>query len=163
MFRFIISLSIFLLSINSIAMSHHSGHSMNTNVEAISIKDPWIRAMPPKALSTAAFMIIENNMNQGVELVSANIEGVKSVELHKTIADGNVMKMVKQDSMPIGPKSSLTLKPKSWHIMMIGLNKDFPEGSRHQLQLNFSNGNELIIPVTVQKRMGSMKPMHHMH
>jgi len=47
--------------------------------------------------------------------------------------------------------------------VMIGLNKDFPEGSRHQLQLNFSNGNELIIPVTVQKRMGSMKPMHHMH
>ena len=58
---------------------------------SIDIEDAWIRAMPPKAMSTAAFMKITNKFPNEVKLLSVDIDGVQSVELHKTVSDGKVI------------------------------------------------------------------------
>jgi copper(I)-binding protein len=130
------------------------------NNYSIDIEDAWIRAMPPKAMSTAAFMKITNKLPNEVKLISADIDGAQSVELHKTVTDGKVMKMVKQSYIPLPANSSIILKPGSWHIMMIGLEKQFSEGSVHQIQLNFDNGFTQNIKIRVKKHQIQM--MHHM-
>jgi copper(I)-binding protein len=111
-------------------------------------------------MSTAAFMKITNKFPNEVKLISVDIDGVQSVELHKTMSDGKVMRMVKQSHIPLPANSSLVLKPGSWHIMMIGLEKQFPEGSIHQVQLNFDNGFKQNIKIKVKKHQIQM--MHHM-
>jgi len=145
---------LFIFFISPISMTYANNYS-------IDIEDAWIRAMPSKAMSTAAFMKITNKLPNEVKLISADIDGVQSVELHKTISDGKVMKMVKQSYIPLPANSSIVLKPGSWHIMMIGLEKQFSEGSVHQIQLNFDNGFTQNIKIRVKKHQ--KKYMHHMH
>lgn len=144
---------LFIFFISPISMTYANNYS-------IDIEDAWIRAMPSKAMSTAAFMKITNKLPNEVKLISADIDGVQSVELHKTMSDGKVMRMVKQSHIPLPANSSLVLKPGSWHIMMIGLEKQFPEGSVHQVQLNFDNGFKQNIKIRVKKHQIQM--MHHM-
>ena len=144
---------LFIFFISPISMTYANNY-------LIDIEDAWIRAMPPKAMSTAAFMKITNKLPNEVKLISADIDGVQSVELHKTVTDGKVMKMVKQSYILLPANSSLVLKPGSWHIMMIGLEKQFPEGSVHQVQLNFDNGFKQNIKIKVKKHQIQM--MHHM-
>ena len=144
---------LFIFFISPISMTYANNYS-------IDIEDAWIRAMPSKAMSTAAFMKITNKFPNEVKLISVDINGVQSVELHKTMSDGKVMRMVKQSHIPLPANSSLVLKPGSWHIMMIGLEKQFPEGSVHQVQLNFDNGFKQNIKIKVKKHQIQM--MHHM-
>src|SRR6056300_135041 len=144
---------LFIFFISPISMTYANNY-------LIDIEDAWIRAMPPKAMSTAAFMKITNKLPNEVKLISADIDGVQSVELHKTVTDGKVMKMVKQSYIPLPANSSIVLKPGSWHIMMIGLEKQFSEGSVHQIQLNFDNGFTQNIKIKVKKHQIQM--MHHM-
>jgi len=144
---------LFIFFISPISMTYANNYS-------IDIEDAWIRAMPSKAMSTAAFMKITNKFPNEVKLISVDINGVQSVELHKTMSDGKVMRMVKQSNIPLPANSSLVLKPGSWHIMMIGLEKQFPEGSVHQVQLNFDNGFKQNIKIKVKKHQIQM--MHHM-
>jgi len=144
---------LFIFFISPISMTYANNYS-------IDIEDAWIRAMPSKAMSTAAFMKITNKLPNEVKLISADIDGVQSVELHKTMSDGKVMRMVKQSHIPLPANSSLVLKPGSWHIMMIGLEKQFPEGSVHQVQLNFDKGFKQNIKIKVKKHQIQM--MHHM-
>ena len=143
----------FIIFISHISMTYAKNYS-------IDIEDAWIRAMPSKAMATAAFMKITNKFPNEVKLISVDIDGVQSVELHKTMSDGKVMRMVKQSHIPLPANSSLVLKPGSWHIMMIGLEKQFPEGSVHQVQLNFDNGFKQNIKIKVKKHQIQM--MHHM-
>ena len=143
----------FIIFISPISMAYANKYS-------IDIEDAWIRAMPSKAMSTAAFMKITNKLPNEVKLLSVDIDGVQSVELHKTVSDGKVMKMVKQSHIPLPANSSIVLKPGSWHVMMIGLEKQFPEGSVHQVQLNFDNGFKQNIKIKVKKHQ--KKLMHHM-
>jgi len=145
---------LFIFFISPISMTYANNYS-------IDIEDAWIRAMPSKAMSTAAFMKITNKLPNEVKLISADIDGVQSVELHKTMSDGKVMKMVKQSYIPLPANSSIVLKPGSWHIMMIGLEKQFSEGSVHQIQLKFDNGFTQNIKIRVKKHQ--KKYMHHMH
>jgi copper(I)-binding protein len=49
----------------------------------------------------------------------SSVKDYKRLELHKTVFQGGMMKMIKQDFMSIPAHSKLTLKPGSWHIMMI--------------------------------------------
>ena len=144
---------LFIFFISPISMTYANNYS-------IDIEDAWIRAMPSKAMSTAAFMKITNKFPNEVKLISVDIDGVQSVELHKTVSDGKVMRMVKQSHIPLPANSSLVLKPGSWHVMMIGLEKQFPEGSVHQVQLNFDNGFKQNIKIKVKKQQTQM--MHHM-
>ena len=144
---------LFIFFISPISMTYANNYS-------IDIEDAWIRAMPSKAMSTAAFMKITNKLPNEVKLISADIDGVQSVELHKTMSDGKVMRMVKQSHIPLLANSSIVLKPGSWHIMMIGLEKQFSEGSVHQIQLNFDNGFTQNIKIRVKKHQ--KKYMHHM-
>ena len=143
----------FIIFISPISMTYAKNYS-------IDIEDAWIRAMPSKAMATAAFMKITNTFPNEVKLISVDIDGVQSVELHKTMSDGKVMRMVKQSHIPLPANSSLVLKPGSWHIMMIGLEKQFSEGSVHQVQLNFDNGFKQNIKIKVKKHQIQM--MHHM-
>jgi hypothetical protein len=48
-----------------------------------------------------AFMEISNHSDSDIKLLSANTKGYKRLELHKTVSQDGMMKMIKQDCMPI--------------------------------------------------------------
>lgn len=135
--------------------------SLFANAE-IFIKDAWVRAAPPNTPALAAFMKIHNASNEDVKLLSAHTDGYARVELHRTIKQDDVMKMVKQEFMPIAPHKTLTLKPGSWHIMLIKPESVPKKDEIVMLTLNFSDGSEQTVSAVVKKGKKMMhKMMHH--
>ncbi|BBB23539.1 conserved hypothetical protein [Isorropodon fossajaponicum endosymbiont JTNG4] len=123
----------------------------------ITIHNPWIRSAPPNAPTLGAFMEIHNNSNHNIKLLSANTSGYKRLELHKTEHKNGMMKMIKQDFMPILAHSKLTLKPGSWHIMMVSPELVPSEGDFVMIKLAFDNGLSTTLRAKVRKGNMTMK------
>ena len=99
----------------------------------------------PNNNMSAAFGKIENLSDETITLNSAYSDISNATELHHTTSDSNgISKMQKVDFFAIEPKSSLILKPKSYHIMFIGLKSALKAGNSATLELKFAKNGEAI-------------------
>lgn len=129
----------------------------------IEITDGFVRATPPGAVTSAAFMKIHNSGTEAVELVKADTNVSKVTELHNVKAEQGVMKMFQVPSMQIPAGATLELKPGSYHIMLIGLHNDITEGDKVSLAVEFSDGStqQLSLPAMRPTPMGAMSGHQH--
>ncbi|CAC9994262.1 Copper metallochaperone, bacterial analog of Cox17 protein [uncultured Gammaproteobacteria bacterium] len=146
-------------------ISFNATFALNNQLGNITIDDPWVRSAPPNAPILGAFMEISNHSDGDIKLLSANTNGYKRLELHKTVPQDGMMKMIKQDFMLIPAHSKLTLKPGSWHIMMIKPKEVPREGDSVAIKLVFDNGLSKTIYAKVRKEgvMDHKKMIHHQH
>jgi len=141
------------------ANAAHPAHQDSHSNHKITITDPWIRSAPANAPALGLFMEISNNTDQNIKLVSAHVEGYKRIELHRTVSNNGMMKMIRQDFMPIPAQGELHLKPGSWHIMLIGPNRVPSKNEKIMASLKFNNGSTQTIHALVRK--GKMMMKHH--
>jgi copper(I)-binding protein len=125
---------------------------------AVSVKDAYVRAVPPGQPNSASFMMLNNSSDQDRALVAAKSPAAKVVELHThTMVDGMMqMRQVPQIDLPAG--KMVELKPGGLHVMMIGLTQDLKPGSSVPVTLTFDDGSETTIEAPVKKvQMKMMK------
>ena len=89
------------------------------NALDVIIESPTVRLMPPSTNMTAGYFIISNNSNKDIVLVEVNSSKFKTIEMHNTVKENDVMKMVKQNSITIPANSKLEFKPMSYHLMLM--------------------------------------------
>ncbi len=148
----ILALAVFASFTSSFAMS-------SSQSTGIVIQDPWVRSAPSNAPTLGAFMEIHNNSNQNVKLISAHAEGYKDVQLHRTIDDDGMMRMVEQEFIPVTANGKIHLKPGSWHMMLIRPEKVPAKGELVLITLKFDNGSSQVVGFNVRK--GKKMMMHH--
>lgn len=129
----------------------------------ITIETPYVRAVPPGQMNSAAFMQLNNSGSEQVALISASSSIAKNVELHNHINADGVMKMRQVDKVNIAANGTASLQPGGYHIMLIGLNQDLTEGQEIDLKLQFSDNSEQTLTIPVQKVMTGMKNHNHGH
>ena len=119
--------------------------------------EAYARAVPPGQTNSAVFMQLQNTDRQAHALVKAASPVAKVVELHNHLNENGVMKMrqVEQIELPAG--KTVALKPGSFHIMLIGLNKPLKVGEIVELSLSFEDGTSLQLSAPVQEVAA---PMH---
>ncbi len=125
----------------------------------IVINQPYARATPPNAVTSAVFLQLINNAEQDRKLVAAKTPAAKKVELHDVIHDGDIMKMRKIESINLPAQSQVSLKPGNKHIMLFDLTKPLVEGENIKIELLFANGEKQTIQAPIKHVMGGMK--HH--
>ena len=87
--------------------------------------------------------------------MSASSPAAKTVELHETVDENGVMKMVHHpEGWEIPAGSTLELKPGGKHIMLIGLTAPLEAGKKIQMTLNFEKAGAQTIEVPVQAMSG---------
>jgi len=125
----------------------------------IQISKAYVRAMPPQAKTSAAFMQIKNNSSKDIYLLSAKSNISKFTELHNVRIQDGMMAMYQVPKILIKARSTTTLKPGSFHIMLIGLKTKFLKaGQKIKLNLKFSNNQMIDLMLPVKKiAMGHMK------
>lgn len=129
----------------------------------ITVENPYVRAVPPGQVNSAAFMQLNNSGSEQVALISASSTIAKNVELHNHINADGVMKMRQVDKITIAANGTASLQPGGYHIMLIGLNQDLTEGQEIDLKLQFSDNSEQALTIPVQKVMTGMKNHNHGH
>lgn len=121
-------------------------------VGGIAVQDPYARPAPNVGGNGGAFIVITNHGSQADRLLSAASPAAMMVELHETIMESGVMKMVHQPEgfeIPAGGK--VELKPGGKHIMLMGLKNPLEAGQTIQITLKFEKAGEMTIDVPVRE------------
>lgn len=151
-----------------------------TQTGGITVRDPWVRAammnmagdqsgamgnmqqstpmagmqghgnMGNTAVS-AAYMVVVNNSNAADALVKAESDVAQSVELHNVIMENNVMQMRQVEAIEVPANGQVELKPGSYHVMLIGLNRDLKEGDEVVIKLTTRSGKTIEVKAPVRK------------
>ncbi len=144
------ALSLFLLPLSLVA-------------ETIDVHDAWVREMPPVAQHSAAYMVLENNGEETRVLVGGASPQFGRVEIHESVEEDGVARMVKQDALPIPAGEKVVFEPGGYHVMLMRREVDeLKAGDYVDLELEFDNGTRKLIRVPVRKADGGHGG-HHRH
>ncbi len=124
---------------------------------SIEVKNSYIREIPPSIPNSALFLTIVNHTSKNVSLLEVKSNIAKNIELHTHEMKNHVMKMYQVDKIDIKALSKTILKPGSFHIMLLGLNKKLKVGKSFDFELIFSNGAKVSINAPVKKVMKGMQ------
>jgi len=136
--------------------SPYSAIVSSTAAELITVIQPRIRATAPGQTVSGAFMTLVNNSATAYALTSVSFSGASVVEIHETSMNGDMMRMRKVSQIDIPANGSAELKPGSYHIMLIGLEKELKTGTTETLTLTFSDDSQK----TVEALVGTLSEQH---
>ena len=120
-----------------------------TGRSSLKIDNVWARP-GLSGNNSAAFFVIDNNQSTPDRLLSASGDVAASIEVHKSVMEGGVMKMQPQEFVEVPANSTVEFKPGSYHVMLVNLNKDLKTGDRFELTLQFEKSGAKTIQVTVK-------------
>jgi copper(I)-binding protein len=131
----------------------------------VAVSDAWVRATVPGQQATGMFANL--TATQDSKLVGGSSPVAGAVEVHEMKMEGDVMKMRAIASLPLPAGQAVSLKPGSYHIMLMGLKKPLPEGSTVPLKLIVEDAQKkpttLDIQVPVKKAAPAKAPDDHDH
>lgn len=115
----------------------------------IEIGHPYSRAMLPMAKVGGGYFKITNN-GPADRLVSVKSERAESVELHEMKMNGAVMEMRELDGgIAIPAKTTVELKPGSYHLMFMNVQQPFKEGEMVKATLVFEKSGSVEVEFAV--------------
>jgi copper(I)-binding protein len=113
----------------------------------------------PVAKSGAAYVTVMNHGAKADRLLSVMTPVASHADVHKTVMEGEIMKMEPAGVIDIPAMGMLEMKPGGLHIMMMGLKAPLKEGSEIDVTLVFETAGEVKVKVPV----GAMAAGTHDH
>lgn len=120
--------------------------SFFTNAQEV--KNPWIKK--PLINMSAAYMEIHNPSDKEISLVKIEGPDAQYYEIHTHTKVDGVMKMRQLKKLPIKAKSSVTLKPKGHHIMLLEIPREKINELSGNLTLHFDNGKSIKVVAPIK-------------
>jgi len=87
---------------------------------------------------------------KSIHLVDVKANGFKQVMLHETINKDGMHKMEHRENILIPTKGEVIFQHGSYHIMFMGLLKEFKSGDKIPVTLIFSDGQEKRVQFLVK-------------
>jgi copper(I)-binding protein len=119
-------------------------------LQSLRIAHAFARATPPGAMSSGAYLTIENEGAAAATLLSATSPIAGAVELHQMTMNGGVMSMRAVRTIEVAPGSKLELKPGGYHLMLLDLKQSLKQGEKFPLKLTFGNLGTVEVAVEVE-------------
>ena len=116
----------------------------------VSVRDAWIREMPPGMTMTAGYMELRNNTSRQQVLAAASSSVFDSVTVHRTIVKDGMASMVHVSQIELAPNASLIFAPGGNHLMLMNPEQTLRAGDPVVINLEFRGG--LVLPVAFEVR-----------
>lgn len=101
--------------------------------------------------ANGAMYLTISNSGAADQLVKANGDIAKSIELHTVIKNGDVMQMRPVESIDVPAGASVALKPGGFHVMLIGLNRELKLGDTFDITLQFKQAGPVVVQAVVKQ------------
>jgi periplasmic copper chaperone A len=109
----------------------------------VTITDAWVRENAPGQKIGAAYMTLKSPEDTKLVYVeAAAVAG--SVEIHSMTMNNGVMKMRMLEELTLEANKPASLKPGSFHLMMLDLKKPLKAGEKVTFRLCFEDKNGKI-------------------
>jgi copper(I)-binding protein len=120
------------------------------DVGSIHIAQPWARATPKGASSAAGYMTITNKGSDPDRVSCVSSDASAQCQIHSMTMDNGVMKMRPvEGGLEIKPGETVTLKPGSYHIMLLDLKHPLDSGTTMKATLKFDKAGTVDIDYPV--------------
>lgn len=117
----------------------------------LEIVHPWARATLKGSDVADGFMKIINHGSTPDRLLSVSVEFAKSGQIHDMKLDGDVMKMQElPDGLEIPAGATIELKPKSMHVMFIGVKEELVPDEVVDGELTFEKAGTVKIEFMIE-------------
>ncbi|MGI2067828.1 copper chaperone PCu(A)C [Shewanella sp. MF08487] len=132
---------------------------------SVVLTEGHVRAMPDTVPNTAAYFTLENHTDKAVRLIAVSSNVAKDAQLHTIIEDQGMVKMRHVEGFDIPSHGALTLTPSGDHVMLLGLKAPLVLEQQVELQLEFDDGEKMVItlPVNKQADIAAEQEHHHHH
>ena len=127
-----------------------SVYAADAKVGNLSVDDAWARTGQPGQVSAAYFEV--KNKGAVDKIVSASCDCAKATELHDVKMVDGTMKMVPASSIDVPANGELKLKPGSYHVMLIGLNRPLVAGETLPIKVKFEKAGEVTLQAKVKDK-----------
>jgi copper(I)-binding protein len=124
--------------------------------QSVTVSGEYVREVPPNMPNSAAFMVLKNDSDATVSLVSAASDAAATVELHEHASVGGMMQMRQIPKIDVPAHGTTSLQPGGLHVMLIGLTHKLKAGEEVAITLTFSNGETIALKAPVKKVPGMM-------
>lgn len=125
--------------------------SATYTVGRLQISDPWARAESQTAPECGGFFVVSNKGETADRLVAATCRLAERVEIHAIKVVGADIKMRPlEGGLRLPPDTTLTLKPRGYHLLMRGLTEPLAEGASLPVTLVFDQAGSLDIELAVR-------------
>lgn len=150
--RTLLSVLLFLFAVSAPGASRAEG--------GISVSGAWVRALPPGADATAAYMTIENAAGADDALLEVGCGCSRRVSVHSTVREegSDLVGMKELSSLGIPLGRSVALEPGGLHLMLEGVRS--PLGEEAVFVLRFEKSGEITVRAPVRR---SAAAGHHHH
>jgi copper(I)-binding protein len=117
----------------------------------IAITAPWSRETAEGQNAGGAFMTIANTGTAADRLTGGSTPVAGRVEIHTMTMDGGVMRMRQlADGLEVPAGGEVTLKPGSFHVMLMGLKQPLKAGDTVPLTLTFKGAGTVATELVVK-------------
>ena len=118
---------------------------------SIEIRKPWARAASAAASIGGGFFAMTNTGAAPDRLVAASSPVAEKVEIHAIKVKGADIVMARRDDgLALAAGVTLTLQPRGYHLLLIGLKAPLVEGDRVPVTLTFEQAGSLAVELTVE-------------
>ena len=143
--KFVLALG-FVAGLGLAAIAAGPAAATDYDVGSIHIAQPWARATPKGAAAGAAYMTITNNGSKPDRLNCTSSDASKQCQIHSMTMDNGVMEMRPvEGGLEIKPGETVTLKPSSFHVMLLDLTHPLEQGQSVELTLKFDNAGTIKV------------------
>lgn len=129
-----------------------------TAASIVAVTEPWSRETAEGQNAGGAFMTIANTGTAADRLTGGSTPVAGRVEIHTMTMEGDVMRMRElEDGLEVPAGGTVTLKPGSFHVMLMDLKQPLKAGDTVPLTLTFAGAGTLETELLV-KPAGAMAP-----
>mgnify|MGYP000851720779 CR=1 FL=1 len=128
-----------------------------------SVSEPWARATVAGQVMGGAFVNLTSD--QPAQLVGVSSPVAVETQLHGMSMQGEGMQMKQVPSIDLPANQTVSLRPGSYHIMLMGLKKPLVAGSivPIQLKVKTAKGNIEVLRIKVPVKILDTHMMSHSH
>ena len=132
------------------------------HAEMPQVSEARIVQPPPGSPVAAGYMTIHNVTDEPLVITDASSDTISKVEVHLSVVENDVARMIRQTSVTIPAGETLQFKHGSYHVMLMGLTESLQPGDTVDITLETSAGPvPIIFPVLTLDAAGSMSGMQH--
>lgn len=119
--------------------------------DGIAVSTAWTRATVRGASVAVGFLTLDNQGGEADTLTGGACDCAERVEIHETKEEAGITTMrAVPKGVEIKPGKSITFKPGSFHLMLIGLKTHFLPGETVHLTLHFEKAGDVGADLKVE-------------
>lgn len=118
---------------------------------SIEIRRPWVRLASELPWRAAGFATLTNTGAQPDRLIAASSPTAEKVEIHAIkVVRGDIAMRPLDHGLALPPGVTLTLQPRGYHLLLIGLREPPSLGARLPVTLTFEKAGSIDVELVVE-------------